>query len=60
MTVDLDKRAEILFNAEKIFMENQPYLPLLYYSSLSLVSDKLHGWEDNLLNVHPSRWMSKD
>ncbi|WP_119308913.1 peptide ABC transporter substrate-binding protein [Cohaesibacter haloalkalitolerans] len=59
-TVDLDKRATILFKAEKIFMENLPYVPLLYYSSLSLVSDKLHGWEDNLLNVHPSRWMSKD
>jgi oligopeptide transport system substrate-binding protein len=59
-TVDLDKRAKILFKAEKIFMENLPYVPLLYYSSLSLVSDKLHGWEDNLLNVHPSRWMSKD
>lgn len=59
-TVDLDKRAKILFKAEKIFAENQPYLPLLYYSSLSLVSDKLHGWKDNLLNVHPSRWMSKD
>nr|WP_319390832.1 peptide ABC transporter substrate-binding protein [uncultured Cohaesibacter sp.] len=59
-TVDLDARAKILFDAEKIFMANLPYVPLLYYSSLSLVSDKLHGWEDNLLNVHPSRWMSKD
>ena len=59
-TVDLEERAKILYQAEEIFSKELPYLPLMYYGSLSLVSDKLHGWEDNLLNVHPSRWMSID
>ena len=47
----------ILKQAETIFMRDLPFLPLLYYGSLSLVSDKLKGWEDNIQNVHASRWM---
>ncbi|MBO0345350.1 peptide ABC transporter substrate-binding protein [Roseibium limicola] len=57
-TVDLEKRAAILKQAEAIFMRDLPFIPLLYYSSMNLVSDKLQGFEDNLLNVHLSRWMS--
>nr|WP_224405052.1 peptide ABC transporter substrate-binding protein [Afifella sp. IM 167] len=57
-TTDLEARAKILKEAEAIFMRDLPYIPILYYSSLSLVSDKLKGWEDNLVNVHASRWMS--
>ncbi|MCB9942089.1 MAG: peptide ABC transporter substrate-binding protein [Geminicoccaceae bacterium] len=57
-TVDLDVRAGILKQAEEIFSRDVPYIPLLYYGSISLVSDRLKGWEDNLRNVHPSRFMS--
>ena len=59
-TTDLDERAGILQEAEALFMRDLPFIPLLYYSSLSLVSDKLIGWEDNIQNVHASRWMSID
>jgi len=55
---DLDKRAELLFEAETIFMHDLPFIPLLYYGSLSLVSDKLEGWQDNIQNVHATRWMA--
>jgi oligopeptide transport system substrate-binding protein len=58
MTVNLDERAAILKQAEDIFMRDLPFIPLLYYGSLSLVSDKLKGWEDNIQNVHATRWMS--
>ncbi|MGI9481957.1 MAG: peptide ABC transporter substrate-binding protein [Hyphomicrobiales bacterium] len=57
-TVNLEERAKILFEAEKIFMRDLPFIPLLYYGSLNLVSDKLEGWHDNIQNVHASRWMS--
>ncbi|MYZ47207.1 peptide ABC transporter substrate-binding protein [Propylenella binzhouense] len=57
-TTDLQKRAGILKQAEAIFMRDLPYIPLLYYSSLSLVSDRLTGWEDNIQNAHATRWMS--
>ncbi len=55
---DLDKRANILKKAEEIFMRDLPFIPLMYYGSMSLVSDKLVGWEDNIQNVHPTRFMS--
>ncbi len=55
---DLVKRAEILREAEATFMADMPYIPLLFYSSLSLVSPKLKGWEDNIQNVHGTRFMS--
>jgi oligopeptide transport system substrate-binding protein len=55
---DLDKRAKLLFQAETIFMRDLPFIPLMYYGSLSLVSDRLEGWQDNIQNVHPTRWMS--
>lgn len=55
---DLEKRADILREAEAMFMRDLPFIPILYYSSHSLVSPKLKGWEDNLQNVHPTRLIS--
>lgn len=60
LTTDLDERAGILQQAEAMFMNDLPFIPLLYYSSRSLVSPKLSGWEDNIQNVHPTRFMSVD
>ena len=58
VTVDLEKRADILKKAEELFMRDLPFIPMMYYGSMNLVSDKMAGFEDNLLNIHPSRWMS--
>jgi len=55
---DLDARAEILAEAERVFLRDVPQVPLLHYSSTSLVSPKLEGWVDNVRNVHPTRFMS--
>ena len=55
---DLEKRAGIMLEAEKIFMRDLPFLPILYYASKNLVSDKLKGFEDNIQDVHASRFMS--
>lgn len=57
VTVDLEKRAEILKKAETIFMRDLPFMPLMYYGSKNLVSDKVSGFEDNLLDIHPSRYI---
>lgn len=59
-TTDLDARAEILAEAERLFLEEVPAIPILYYSSRALVSDRVSGWEDNLLDAHASRWLSLD
>jgi oligopeptide transport system substrate-binding protein len=55
---DLAARGDILRQAEALFMRDLPFIPLLYYSSRSLVSPRLQGWEDNIQNVHPSRFLS--
>ncbi|MFZ2100347.1 MAG: peptide ABC transporter substrate-binding protein, partial [Oricola sp.] len=55
---DLARRAGILAQAEQMFLDDMPQIPLLFYSSLSLVSPKLKGWEDNIQNAHATRWMS--
>ena len=55
---DLEARAEILKQAETLLLEEVPVIPILYYAANSLVSPKLQGWEDNIMNVHGTRWMS--
>ena len=57
-TVDLEKRAQLLQQAEALFMRDLPFIPLMYYGSMNLVSDTVSGFEDNLQNIHPTRWMS--
>jgi oligopeptide transport system substrate-binding protein len=34
-------------------------VPLLYYGSHNIVSDKVKGWEANVMDVHPGRFLSK-
>jgi len=59
-TPDLDARAQLLYQAEELAMRDEPFIPLMHYSSHSLVSTGLHGWDDTLQNFHPTRWMSLD
>ncbi len=58
LETDLVKRAALLKQAEAIFMRDMPFVPLLYYGSKNLVSDKLGGFETNLQDVHATRYMS--
>lgn len=57
-TGDLKARSELLRQAEEIFLKDVPAIPIMYYASGSLVSDKLSGWEDNIMNVHGTRYLS--
>lgn len=57
-TIDLAERAAILRQAEAIFLDEVPAIPILYYSSRVLVSPRLKGWEDNIQNTHATRFLS--
>ncbi len=35
-------------------------VPLLYYGFHTVVSSKLKGWEDNVMDRHPTRFLSKE
>lgn len=58
VTSDLTERAGILRQAEEIFLAEVPAIPIMYYSSKSIVSPKISGWENNLLNKHLTRYIS--
>jgi oligopeptide transport system substrate-binding protein len=54
---DLGKRAQLLFSAETILMEDQPVIPLFYYSSKNLVSTRLKGFIPNARGAFATRFM---
>ena len=57
---DPAKRMALLADAEAIYMKDIGILPLLYYGNHNVVSPKLHGFVDNVMDKHPSRFVSKD
>ncbi|MCK9510323.1 MAG: peptide ABC transporter substrate-binding protein [Pigmentiphaga sp.] len=52
------KRRELLEQAEARLAEAWPVAPIYEYASRNLVNPRLEGWEDNSLDIHPSRAVS--
>jgi oligopeptide transport system substrate-binding protein len=50
VTSDLAKRAQLVQQAEQVLLREMPMIPLFFYVSKNLVSTRVKGWEDNLLN----------
>ncbi len=50
---DAAARRDGLHAAEARLLEAQPCMPLLTYRSRSLVSPRLSGWQDNVVERHP-------
>jgi oligopeptide transport system substrate-binding protein len=58
---DPAKRMKNLSDAEQIGVaQDLCVMPLLYYSYHNIVSSKIKGWEENVMDVHPTRFMSKE
>jgi oligopeptide transport system substrate-binding protein len=57
---DAAARMKLLSQAEAVLMRDHGQVPLLYYSYHNLVSPKLKGFEDNVMNVHPTRFIRKE
>lgn len=57
VTSDLSARASLLFDAEAQAMADQPVIPIYYYVSKNLVSQKVKGWVANTRDVHHARYM---
>ncbi len=58
ITVDLEERAGLLARAESIAMSEMPYIPVYYYVSKNLVKQSVQGWQDNVTDVHGSRFLT--
>jgi len=54
------ERFKLLSAAEALLMRDTANMPLLYYGYHDLVSARLRGWEANVMEVHPSRFVSKE
>ncbi len=52
--------AILLRQAESLLLEQHPVIPLYHYVSRHLVSTRVCGWVDNLLDRHPSRLLWLD
>ena len=50
-------QAQLLASAEAEMLGDYPIVPLYFYVSKHLVSPAVHGFEQNVLDRHPSRYM---
>lgn len=57
---DPAKRMKLLSDAEAILMADLGIMPLLFYRNHNIVSPKLKGFADNLMDVHPTRFIRKE
>ena len=55
---DQTQRMRLLATAEERLLDQVGLMPLLFLSTHNIVSPTLKGWEDNVMNLHPSRFMS--
>ena len=53
------KRLSILRDAEEQMLHDQAIIPLYYYVSKHMLKDDINGWEDNLMDHHLSRYLSR-
>lgn len=57
--IDTKKRMKLMQQAEQVLMADMPIIPIYHYTTQHLVSPRLKGWEDNVMDIHPSRFLSK-
>ena len=50
-------RTATLVEAEQRLLDRHAIIPLYYYVSRHLVDPDLRGWQDNVMDIHLSRWL---
>lgn len=55
--VDLSKRAELMRQAEQIALDQTAAIPIYYYLSRNVVSPRVKGFENNVFDIHRTRWL---
>jgi oligopeptide transport system substrate-binding protein len=56
-TIDLSARAGMMEEAERIMMDDMPLIPIYHYVSKRLVKPWVTGWVDNIVDIHPTRYL---
>lgn len=55
---DANKRRDDLQQAEQILLNDMPIIPVYHYTTQHLVNPKITGWVDNVMDVHPTQYLS--
>jgi oligopeptide transport system substrate-binding protein len=50
---DAERRLEILYQAERILMDEMPIIPIYFYRSINMVQDRVEGFSANIQDIHP-------
>jgi oligopeptide transport system substrate-binding protein len=58
VTFDLDRRGELMHQAEALAMADQPLIPIYHYVSKNLVAQNVVGFADNSKDVHRWRYVT--
>jgi oligopeptide transport system substrate-binding protein len=53
--IDPDRRKVLLAEAEELMLGDHPVIPLYFLVNKSMVSKRVEGWGDNVLNYHYSQ-----
>jgi ABC-type oligopeptide transport system substrate-binding subunit len=56
--VDPTRRRYYLEEAERVLLADHPVIPVYFYVSKHLVSPRVRGWQDNVLDYHYSHHLS--
>jgi ABC-type oligopeptide transport system substrate-binding subunit len=51
-------RLSLLEEAEFLMLSEHPAIPLYFYVSKHLVDTRIDGWENNILDIHPSQYLT--
>ncbi|WP_300541451.1 peptide ABC transporter substrate-binding protein [Maricaulis sp.] len=54
---DLEVRGRMLARAEQTLIDDMPIIPIVYYVSKNLVNPDVTGWEDNIVDIHRTRYL---
>ncbi|MBV7434977.1 peptide ABC transporter substrate-binding protein [Cardiobacteriaceae bacterium TAE3-ERU3] len=57
---DLQKRAQILYNAAKTFADADGIIPLYHYVKINLVKPNIKGVNPDIMGVIPARYITKE
>lgn len=51
------RRERLMFEAERVLMSDHVIIPVFTYVTKRLVNPRLKGWQNNVMDHHPSRFM---
>ncbi|MBL8628231.1 MAG: peptide ABC transporter substrate-binding protein, partial [Rhodospirillaceae bacterium] len=58
--IDMKRRAELMYQAEKILLDTQAVIPIYHYVARRLIHTYVHNWTDNPRNANLTRYLSVD